>query len=299
MKSLAETLTSLGLLTLAFPLWRLRREYRGTALAGVWGWWAAGWLGLVIVRVMTTLLDVPGGAASLAWYLASILALAPGIAVLGARWPNCRVWNFFVVAPLLLVFAWPAAAALVRGSRLEHWVLEEPMVVGYLFVLVMGTGNFLATRHTLPALCAACAWALVVLSLCPLTTVPVVSAESARSLCAILITAAGWAAAIPRGRLPPAPDRPAILAAWAEFRDLFGSVWGRRVQDRWNDELHRAGIPWRIGWHGLESPAGTHRETPEATPDELALAAERLRWILQKFVNPDWVSRRILSDRET
>jgi len=60
------------------------------------------------------------------------------------------------------------------------------------------------------------------------------------------------AAAEPRSRL-------ALDRVWRDFQDLFGIVWARRVQERFNDDARRQRLAVRLGMHGLEDAKGTFR----------------------------------------
>jgi hypothetical protein len=224
------------------------------------------------------------------WYLVAVLALVPPIAVLGARRPTARIWTWFVLVPLVLVFTWPLAPALRREGDPAAFSLEEPVLVGYLLVLVMGAGNYLGLRFSLAALFWMTGLALVVLPLCPAVAKWAPEAPSGRLWGTLCLVSAGWIAdrQVARGcerrRTGPALDR-----VWCDFRDLFGIVWARRLQDRFNEEARRKGLPLRLGMHGFQAAAGQ----AECDAQTLAAAEESLRWLLQKFVDPAWIDRRL------
>ncbi len=294
METLTETLTALGLLSLAPLLWKMRRAFRQTALAGASLWFALAWLTLVIVRVVTVGDAASTGTQSLAWYIAATLSLSPAIAVLGARWPTARVWNTFVVLPLLAVFLWPVAVGVLRGSRWEHWVLEEPMVLGYLLVLVMGTGNYVGSRWTLPAFVWGAAWLLIVPALCPAFARFVPDARMGRQLGTLLITLAGWSIDWSVWKvLPQSGTEIPLERVWSDFRDLFGVVWSRRVQERFNEQAQQERWNVRIGSNGFEDSAGRNWNSYPPSAVDLAAAETHVRWLLQKFVESDWIDCRM------
>lgn len=333
------TLTAvLGWLSLPPVLWRLRRGVRGTSLSGAWSTLAIAWLAWGMAGSVTLIANAPVGTVDLLWYSVAVVMLVPPIAVLGARRPIDRVWPWFVLLPLLGIFAWPVLSAFGTGKFPVTWNIEEPVLVGYALVLVMGAGNYIGLRYTLPALLWIAALVLLVGPLCPATArmMPAASVTPAWSM--LLLTAAAWLATqlshprgkrivtakrVTDGKLPmrqsefssplspnssscdaPPPvhggieggqrlDPPGIThpfnQVWLNFRDNFGIVWARRVQERFNDLMRQQGVSLRLGIHGLE-PASV---TTQFTHTELEAAEKSLRWLLQKFVDPEWIDARI------
>jgi hypothetical protein len=265
----------------------------GTALEAAWPWTVFVWLAWLIVPVVTVAPSPLRAWRDVLWYLAAVLALVPPIAVLGARRPTARVWTWFVLVPLVLVFAWPLAPVLRRDGNAAAFSLEEPLLAGYLLVLVMGAGNYLGLRFSLAALLWMIGLALVVLPLCPPRAKWVPEATTGRFWGMLCLVAAGWIA----DRLVACARRrsttgPALNRVWGDFCDLFGIVWARRLQDRFNEEAGRKGLPLRLAMHGLEAAPG---QLPPAEFDAqtLVTAEESLRWLLQKFVDPAWIDRRL------
>lgn len=320
MQMTVPIVTLVTLLTLAPALWRLQSRFRQTALHPAWPWLGLAWLATLLVLPVDRWLPVKAGPAQVAWYAAAVLALAPGIAVLGARWPTARVWNLFVVLPLLAVFSWPIAVPALRGSRLEQWQLEEPMVCAYGLVLLMGAGNYLGTRKTFSALAYMAGWLLVVCSVCPAFRPAGAAPETIRAVAAGCLCVA--ALALPRApRKPPlsvaeAGPPQALAERWqlllAEFHELFGMVWTRRLQERFQDQARQASLPVAWTWEGLEAvPVPGPAQAPGQSADlveraepvsgrkagldaeQLAVADRILRWLLVKFVEPGWIEARV------
>jgi len=279
--------------TLAPVLLRLRQGVAGTALNSAWPWAAFVWLAWLTVPVITVAPSPLRAWREVLWYLAAVLALVPPIAVLGARRPTARVWTWFVLVPLVLVFAWPLAPVLRREGNPVAFSLEEPVLAGYLLVLVMGAGNYLGLRFSVAALLWMIGLALVVVPLCPPAAKWVPEATTGRFWGTLCIAAAGWSAdrLVARARRRTATG-PALNCVWAGFCDLFGIVWARRLQDRFNEEARRKGLRLRLGMHGLEAAAGQPPPVEFDAPS-LAAAEESLRWLLQKFVDPAWIDRRL------
>jgi hypothetical protein len=272
----------------------LRRGLSGTALLSAWNWVAVAWIGWLMALLLSAAPRATKGTVEISWYVAAVLALTPPIAVLGARRPTSRVWTCFVLVPLVLVFTWPILTALHSGEASRTFSLEEPLLAGYGLVLVMGAGNYLALRYSLAALLWTVGLLAVVLPLCPTTARWMLGAENGRFWGTICVAAAGWIAdrlAARSGR-PGSGDRPALDRVWRDFRDLFGIVWSRRVQERFNDQARQTGLSLRLGWEGLEPAAGN---PTSGTFDSQSLAdtEKSLRWLLQKFVDPEWIDERL------
>jgi len=265
----------------------------GTALESAWPWAAIAWISWLVVPILTVAPSPLATWRNLLWYLAAVLALVPPIAVLGARRPTARVWTWFVLVPLVLVFTWPLAAALRQEGNPAAFSLEEPLLAGYLLVVFMGAGNYLGLRFSLAALFWMTGLALVVLPLCPATAKWVLGPPAGRLDGTLCLVAAGWIADRQAAR---GSDRhstgPALDRVWRDFRDLFGIVWARRLQDRFNEDARRRGLSLRLGLHGFETAEGGLLAA-EVDAQSLAAAEESLRWLLQKFVDPAWIDRRL------
>jgi hypothetical protein len=282
-----------GLAALAGVSARLRAALSGTAAASCWPLLVAVWLIWLVVAVVTLPPFPLRVWADSLWYLAAVVALIPPIAVLGARRPTSRVWTWFVLAPLVLVFVWPILPALANGARPGGFNLEAPVVVGYALVLVMGAGNYLGLAHWVSALLWMSGLLLVVLPLCPATSFALLDTWSGRTWGTCCLAAAGWIAQWQATRRRIANDsRRPFDRAWSDFRELFGIVWARRIQERFNDDARRQGLALSLGLHGLEDAAGGNL-TAEPDPAALAAAEASLRWLLQKFVEPEWIDKRL------
>ena len=288
-----------GIVSLSPVLLRLRRGVHGTALESAWPCAALVWLFWLIIAGLTVA-DRVGEPSSLhawidvLWYLAAILALTPPVAVLGARRPTAQVWRAFVLIPLVLVFAWPVLPALRSSGGLVAFTLETPLLVGFALVLVMGAGNYIGLRFSPSAFLWIAGVLLIVLPLCPATAGRVLQAETGRGVGVLCLAAAAWIAdrqVEGRSARADGPGGP-LDRVWRDFRDLFGIVWARRIQERFNDEARKQGLPLRLGIDGLEDATGS---SPAAFDHQSLAAAEvSLRWLLQKFVDRDWIDRRIV-----
>ena len=78
---------------------------------------------------------------------------------------------------------------------------------------------------------------------------------------------------------------------WIAFRDLYGLVWGRRQQDRYNAVAVREGWPFRLTWLGMR----VVRPPLSLSPDDpqRRKSIETLRYQLRRFVEPEWMDRQM------
>ena len=234
---------------------------------------------------------VRGGLADQLWLAAAVLMISPFVAALGARRPGSRVWSWFVVLPVMVVLLLPAVTAWNRDLRPTPLRLEIPMLAGYGLVLLMGAGNYLGTRFALSGFLVAAACLIVV---CPMS-------ELATRLSWSRTTASpdgnNSASAWRRGLAPGRPGvaagtaQNAIERVWNDFRDFFGVVWGRRFMDRVNDAAWHEGWPVRLHFDGLASADAS--KPVDLSPEQLARIEQVLRWLLRRFVDPEWIDERM------
>ncbi|MSR58386.1 MAG: hypothetical protein EXS05_12030 [Planctomycetaceae bacterium] len=292
---------TLGWLSLPVVIGRLRRGLRKTSLDRLWLWLVAAWIvwGLAGAAGATS---ITVGAVDLAWYSVAVIALVPPIAVLGARRPIHRAWPWFVLLPLMCVFSWPAFSALAQGWPPAPWTLEEPVLAGYVLVLIMGAGNYLGLRYTVPALLWTTSLFFLVGSLCPATVDWMPPAAIARSGATLLIVASAWLATWTARRdtaRRTTADGAAFDRVWLDFRDTFGVVWARRVQERFNEGMRHQAQNVRLGINGLESADRATQAAPPIDPMARRSAEKALRWLLQKFVDSEWIDARLVNDPGT
>jgi hypothetical protein len=158
------------------------------------------------------------------------------------------------------------------------------MLVGFLLVLVMGSGNYVGTRYTLAALLYASAIGLIVL---PSTVPGRTDWQSVLRTIGTLLFAGGLLSAFLSARRKP-PDVPDYDRIWLAFRDAYGVVWAKRVlervnwsarEEKWAAELTFTGLAWKA----------------DPTEDERRKTIERLNhtfeWLLKRFVSDDWIEK--------
>ena len=271
---------------------RLRKGLRGTTLTTTanWGiftaavWAAAGVLSAFVFSHNAEAQDQM-------WYWTAVVSVIPPIAVLGAKRPGSEAWNFFVLIPLVFVLGWPALTVWTSQGP-DALRVETPVLIGFVLVLVMGCGNYIATRLALPALLYALG---VVLVLAPCSTVSAglgISFETFRVSGTIsMLLSVLWSGLILTHQ-PAATWGPERV--WNDFRETFGIVWTKRAMDRINIEFaSREQWPAQLGPDGLEWP------TPPTDAQRQRVEARMIyaqHWLLRRFVDPEWIDSR-LNDR--
>jgi hypothetical protein len=216
---------------------------------------------------------------------ASTTTFLPLIALLGAKRPQDRAWQFIVLA-FWLMLALPAGQA---------WLLrpEYPPVMHGLwtcFVLllaVIGITNYLPTRFWPTGLLAAAGQIALHWRYLPLTdgTQP-----DSLSLWGLGLLAAALVAAALIGRRSRPRGDP-LDRLWIDFRDQYGVVWGLRVAERINTSAKMHGWNVSLGWLGFATNFGGSIEViPSAVRSELEVT---VRTVLRRFVSADWIDQRL------
>lgn len=267
---------------------------RGTTLTTVVPWvWPA-----VVVWSAVALSGCFPNLHTAAWrshlvYIAAVWSLVPVIAVLGARRPTCRAWPLFVLLPMVVVLLWPLLPIFMATGWSRPLELETPHRVIFGFVVLMGFGNYLGTRLTLPMLLAAAALLTVVLNLKPTVGESAVDRELLWTVGNLGVAiAVVWGTAMVRG---PFPGGTAHDRVWSEFTALYGLVWSRRLLDRLQYLSRKQNWNCEVTPHGFcanteidQSGANT-----EIDPPTTAAIDHALRWLLRRFVDSDWLDARL------
>ncbi|WP_437205622.1 hypothetical protein [Planctomicrobium sp. SH664] len=259
-----------------------------TSLTSAWNWGLLAQLAWLASTAGALFQWQPAPRLDHLWYWTCVLSLCPLISVLGARRPTNRVWNLFIILPLLAVLGWPALTELWGTQQLSPLRLQAPVYLGFVLVLVMGTGNYLGTRFGLPVVLAAVAVGIV---LVPFSTQMALSEESTRLVRSV--AALFWGTALWGGHR--AAERPVVEESpfdrvWFDFRDAFGIVWSIRIQERINATARKDHWSSRLGPLGFEWTTEVPPADREKTLHNLEHA---LRWHLRRFVENEWIDQRL------
>ncbi len=263
---------------------RGRGRLAGTTLLAAW-WWALLSLSLLTLTSagLPLWVDDPQGKAQRAMYFAAAMtSFCPLMALLGAKRPQHRAWQWIVVA-LWLVLALPSVEWLLfhRGGGIHaarSWFL--------VILIAIGTINYLPTRFWLASLLYGAAEVALVARFLPggagLTPLP---AHLPLALIAAALAAATWLS----GR--PARDTEPLLRLWRDFCNLFGTVWALRVAERLSALAAHDHREFRWTWAGLHLPnSGQSGSIPEEIRPWLA---KNLRSLVLPFVSSQWIAQRL------
>jgi hypothetical protein len=282
------------------------RQMRGSTLVA-----PLVWAGLSVISVcaveLAALAAGEGGARN--WlpavrFIAAVSSLCPAIALLGAKRPQSRAWQFILLT-LIGILSQPAIVSLlmhygepVTLHAARRWFLAVLMLIGVV--------NYLPTRFVFSGALVCAAQALLLWGYLPGTEITIDAATGAtRVWWALICTSAACALALtkwPRARSSASPwDQ-----LWIDFRNAYGIVWSLRVEERLNASLAAAGENARLGWNGFEiapqpaQAASDHPVETTASPGGATIAdAEDLAGrpalvaLLRRFVSKEWIANRI------
>lgn len=273
-------------------LWQIREAIHFTTLLSAWRWaFATRWFWMAATLASAIGSPMTQGIKDQLWYAAAVMLLCPPISILGARRPGSAWWSWFIVVPLLCVMGWPAAEAWRNGVPPEPLEIDAPVVIGYAFVLVMGLGNYFGTCFTRPAILLAAAALLNVSAFWHDRPDWMPNATWSHLMATAGVIAATWWGAI--GFRQRSVSLWPLERVWLDFRDTFGIVWARRVQERFNETALRSAWPVRLGPIGFVAEAA-QRVDPIAVDAATSDAMEAwLRWLLRRFVDPEWIDSRL------
>ena len=172
--------------------------------------------------------------------------------------------------------------------------LDWPERIGWLIVLVLGTGNYLLTRRWAAVLGGAGGVLAMLWPLTGLVTDGEWSGMVRLTGSVVLAASLWWSGVGSRGVLAETDgDRRRRLDwAWGDFVEAYGLVWALRLAARVNEELARISGGGVLGPGGIEFADGD--QVSDAERDAVYCRAEEtLRWLWSRFVDEAWVESRL------
>jgi hypothetical protein len=246
----------------------IRADWKTTLLHALF-WALAAWFTWTAVAMLE---GVPKADSRPARYLALAMNGCASIAILGARRPGVRAWNF-VVFGLLVVMAF-----LWLESRLapDDVILHRVRTILMASAIGIGALNYLPTRLAPAALMLALGAGLEIVSLTGSEPL-VMRLEPARPVGLLTLALVPWVSfAQIRQR---SKVRSEFDQTWLDFRDRFGFIWAQRLREQFNNSAAHADWPVLLRWQGLCLIPG--KPKPDLTDQQAML--EALLALLKRF----------------
>jgi hypothetical protein len=282
------------------------RRLRGTTLAAPAAWAVVSALLIAAVEAMLRWRGpaVDTLAVSLWRYAAAAGTFCPLMAVLGAKRPQDRGWQWVVLAlwVILLVPALQAVAAR-SGQELELYAVSQLLLEA---LVVMGLLNYLPTRYAPAAMLFALGQIVL---LAPYLFEFGAGPKWQRSGLVAIIAAMAAAAGLSRRAATLAPGAcgaPSSLTRlnqrWSLFRDGWGAFWGLRVLQRVNQTAELSHWPVRLDWRKgfVRGPSNSPAADDDPRADEQIIAhiQQTLDSLLRRFERLEESESEISANRQ-
>lgn len=277
---------------------------QGTTLTAPCLWALAAIVALACVPALDCYVEpaMPPINRSALQFAAVALTFCPIMAVLGAKRPQHRGWQW-VVFSLWIVIVWPAAQAVIlpQGLYVELFIAWKLFLAG---LISIGLMNYLPTRFASAALLTALGqivllddylgnfanidsqWTLAVGLGCftcaaILASRPDLSAKSFLRDTAQRVLAKEQRQTIPddkeTGDLSPHSLASSTIQ-WRRFRDAFGAFWSLRILGQINQNAEVRKWPMRLHWSGFI----IQESLP--TDQQIAELEQQMATLLRRFV---------------
>jgi hypothetical protein len=219
--------------------------------------------------------------ADLALYAAAVGTFCPPMAVLGAKRPQDRGWQWIVLS-LWIVLLVPAGQAWAAASGAQ---LHLPLAWSFM-LLTLGVGGYL--NHTFTRW-APTALAYTVTQACLL--VPWTGGSGDRYFSApwALVIVAAWQTWTrhPSDKIRSGEALTSFNQRWLAFRDGWGSFWGLRVKNRVNETASLSNWPVRLEWSGfVANDRGAPPEIDQRVAAQIQQAMDSLLWRFERIDKP-------------
>lgn len=276
----------------AVVLVRAAKSLRGGTLLAPWAWSCFSLAALTAAEIAAALAGADASNAVVHLrYLAATTTVAPLVALLGAKRPQDRAWQWIVLS-LLVLLALPSLKAVAIDGGVPpaphaawRWLLTTILVAGFL--------NYAPTRNALAACFFMLGQFISLADYLPGFARGVAGWDPIWGLAATV--AAIWVAQIAASRKKPAAEP--VDRLWLDFRDAFGALWALRAAERFNATSAQCG--WRVwlAWGGLRS-SGEDRPSDQGAlgdlaPDVAQGVHQALKSLLWRFVSADWIAERL------
>ena len=236
---------SLALLVMA------RRHLAGTTLLAPWAWAVAVVGFWFTVELWNATSVVPTALR----YLTLAGTLCPMMALMGAKRPQDRGWQWIVLS-LWCVLAIPVGQHFMFTPS-QPFALFAAWPI-FLFVLIgLELLNYLPTRYAPSAMLFVVAQSILVAEVLDWFETPLTS--SAAAWLTFVAIAVAWLFS-PQS---PAPNPQPPTSRWLHFRNTFGAFWALRILQRVNQTAEIQDWPVRLEWSGFRELPGRSDPLPE------------------------------------
>jgi hypothetical protein len=269
-------------LALAALLAFVRFRVRGTTLVAPATWAIAAALGIATVEgLLLWRAEWQGSlAASMAQYAAAVGTCCPLVAVLGAKRPQDRGWQWIVLS-LWIVLLVPAGQAIL--SRMSgHFVLPWAWRSTVLLLIALGPLNYLPTRWGVTSLLVSYGQYTLLSPWLDPSTAPVTRSLAAMAIfyAAILVPLIFWR--VVGVKTPATTLDEALTRRWLNFRNGWGAFWALRILQRVNESAAALNWPVRLHWTGF-APADAAATDAAIPPEVAAQIDQTLDTLLRRF----------------
>jgi hypothetical protein len=221
------------------------KRLRGTTLVAPC-LWAAIAASCLLILALVQIESTGGLALSVLRFAVAAMTLCPLIAVLGAKRPQDRGWQW-VVGTLWLVLIWPAAQTLANPAGPEFEIFL-PWKIFIVALIAMGLLNYLPTRHWLASLFVAGGQILLFSKFLGIEQLQAWLTLATFCFCvASLLILIRHKSHAPTEAIPPLQT-----ARWLGFRDAYGAFWALRIMQRVNETAALRNWPVELTWAGFE-----------------------------------------------
>lgn len=255
------------------------KKWRGTTLVMSCLWVATSAAALAVMAVIEIMWpNAEGIGMSAIRFAVYASTLCPIVAVLGAKRPQDRGWQW-VVLTLWLVIVWPAAQALANpaGPRLELAPLWKLFIVG---VIALGPLNYIATRNTAAALFTAAGQVILLSDYLGFRESSVWDIPAALTC---LLLAAVMVIAPERKKVSGDDDSGTQAERWLKFRNCYGAFWGLRILQRVNETATLRRWPVQLTWKGFEKIGDQSPDTIQLDAVQEAEIEQTMDTLLRRF----------------
>lgn len=261
------------------------RRLRGTTLVAPLLWSLLSLGSIALVEIIIALQYAYPSWVAAARFVAAVTLFGPLMALLGAKRPQDKAWQF-IVATLLVVLALPGLEWWLVGSGEPREI--HPARLVFLGLLAgMGCVNYLPTRYWSSGVLVTAAQ-MSALAPYVIGSHLAISAGACPAMAVCLIDVALLLAYWPcvKEKSQSGLDR-----IWLEFRDAYGVVWALRVAARVNAAAEICSLPVRLHWQGF-SPLDDSPTACPTAPEAEKILRRTLQNLLRRFVRLAWLTER-------